>query len=138
MRALDPKVADAVWAAFEARIPPLPGSHPLGCHRARIPDRVCFRGILIRLVVGCSWEDTGRLLDGAVSDITLRARLDEWTAAGVFADLETEALAAYDRIIGLDLSEAAVDGSQHKAPCAGEGTGKNPRTGGNWGSSGRC
>lgn len=126
MRALDPKVADAVWAAFEARIPPLPRRHPLGCHRARIPDRVCFRGILIRLVVGCSWEDTERLLDGAVSDTTLRARRDEWTAAGVFADLESEALAAYDRIIGLDLADAAVDGSQHKAPCGGEGTGKNP------------
>ena len=37
-----------------------------------------------------------------------------------------EALAAYDKIVRLDLSECAVDGSQHKAPCGGEGTGKNP------------
>ena len=28
--------------------------------------------------------------------------------------------------IGLDLSEVALDGSQQKAPCGGEGTGKNP------------
>ena len=35
-------------------------------------------------------------------------------------------LDAYDRIIGLDLSEVAIDGSLHKAPCGGEGTGKNP------------
>ena len=27
---------------------------------------------------------------------------------------------------GLDLSDVSVDGSQHKAPCGGEGTGKNP------------
>ena len=29
-------------------------------------------------------------------------------------------------IIGLDLSDVAVDGSQHKAPFGGEGTGPNP------------
>jgi hypothetical protein len=40
--------------------------------------------------------------------------------------LSAEAVAAYDRIIELDLSECAVDGSQHKAPCGGDGTGKNP------------
>ena len=40
-------------------------------------------------------------------------------------DLAAEALAAYDRIIGLDLAEVAIDGSQHKAPCGGEGTGPN-------------
>ena len=28
--------------------------------------------------------------------------------------------------MGLDLSEAAVDGSIHKAPCGGDGTGKSP------------
>jgi hypothetical protein len=37
-----------------------------------------------------------------------------------------EAIAGYDKIIGLDLSEVAVDGSLHKAPCGGEGTGPNP------------
>jgi hypothetical protein len=44
----------------------------------------------------------------------------------VFERLKTEALAAYDRIIGLDLSEVALDGSLHKAPCGGEGIGANP------------
>jgi len=29
-------------------------------------------------------------------------------------------------VIGLDLSEASVDGSQHKAPTGGEGSGRNP------------
>lgn len=126
MRALDPEVVDAVFEASESLLPRRAETHPLGCHRRRIPDRICFRGMLIRLVVGCSWEDTERLLDGAVSDTTLRARRDEWIDAGVFDDLEAEALAAYDRIVGLDLSDAAVDGSQHKAPCGGEGTGPNP------------
>jgi hypothetical protein len=37
-----------------------------------------------------------------------------------------EALAAVDRIIGLDLSEVSVNGSLHNAPYGGEGTGPNP------------
>lgn len=126
MRALESEVADAVWAAVEALLPPRADTHPLGCHNPRIPDRVCFAGILTRLVTGCSWVTAERLLGGRVSDTTLRARRDEWVAAGVFDALAGEALAAYDRIVGLDLSETAVDGSQHKAPCGGPGTGRNP------------
>jgi transposase len=126
MRALDPEVVDAVWAAIEPLVPVSAGTHPLGCHRRRVPDRVIFEGILIRLVTGCSWEDTERLIHRAASDTTLRARRDEWMAAAVFDQLVAEAIAAYDRIVGLDLSDCAVDGSQHKAPAGGEGTGPNP------------
>ena len=44
----------------------------------------------------------------------------------MFDALADEALRAYDRIVGLDLTEAAVHGSIHKAPCGGDGTGKSP------------
>jgi len=44
----------------------------------------------------------------------------------VFDRLCAEALDAFDRVIGLDLAVVAVDGSIHKAPCGGEGTGKSP------------
>jgi transposase len=91
-----------------------------------VADRVCFEGILIRLVTGCAWVDVERLLGGAVSDTTLRGRRDEWLAAGVFDALADQALAAYDRIVGLDFTECSVDGSQHKAPVGGEGTGPSP------------
>ena len=87
---------------------------------------MCFRGILIRLVTGASWVDIEAILDHQVSDTTLRTRRDEWIDAGVFDELRTEAMAAFDRIIGLDLSEVALDGSLHKAPYGGEGTGPNP------------
>jgi len=126
MRALELEVVDAVWAAIESLLPPRQQTHPLGCHNPRISDRVCFEGILIRLVTGCSWETTEQLMGHVVSDTTLRTRRDEWVAAGVFDRLASEALAAHDRIIVLDLSEVSVDGSQHKAPCGGEGTGRNP------------
>ena len=126
MRALESEVVDAVWAAVEALLPSHADTHPLGCHNPRIPDRVCFVGIVTRLVTGCSWVTAERLLGGRVSDTTLRARRDEWIEAGVFDALGTEAIAAYDRIVGLDLTDVAIDGSQHKAPCGGEGTGRNP------------
>jgi transposase len=82
--------------------------------------------MLVRLVTGCSWEDAERLCGHKVSDTTMRARRDEWIAAGVFDALEREALHAYDKVIGLDLSDVSVDGSLHTSPCGGEGTGKNP------------
>ena len=122
---MDPRVADAVWKAIEGHLPPRPPeTHPLGCHRPRIPDRDCFEGILIRLVTGCSWDVAARLCKA--SETTLRGRRTQWLEAGAFDKLAEEAIAAYDRIIGLDLSEVAVDGSLHKAPCGGEGTGPNP------------
>ena len=126
MRALEPEMVDAVWQAVEGLIPPSRDHHPLGCHRPRVPDRVCFWGILIRLVTGASWVDIEQILGGQVSDTTLRSRRDEWIDAGVFDALKDEATAAFDRIIGLDLSEVSLDGSLHKAPYGGEGTGPNP------------
>jgi transposase len=125
-RALDPEVFEAIWATVQPLLPVPDRSHPLGTHRPRADDRLCMRGIVIRLVTGSSWVDIEAILDWQVSDTTLRARRDEWIRAGVFDLLETEARAGYDRILGLDLSEVAIDGSLHKAPCGGEGTGKNP------------
>lgn len=126
MRALDVALREAMWAAIVPLLPERVDNHPLGCHRRRVPDRVCFDGIMIRLVTGCSWIDAEVLMGGVVSDTTLRSRRDEWVKAKVFDRLVAEALRAYDRVIGLDLSEVAVDGSQHKAPCGGEGTGPSP------------
>lgn len=44
MRALESDVTNAVWAAVEALIPPREANPPMGGHRPRIPDRVCFWG----------------------------------------------------------------------------------------------
>lgn len=126
MRALEPEVFDTVWAGVKALVPVPPMTHPLGCHRPRALDRDCFEVMLVRLVTGCSFEDAERLCGSKVSDTTVRARRDEWEKAGVFSAIFDEALCAYDKIIGLDLSEVAVDGSLHKSPVGGEGTGKNP------------
>ncbi len=114
MGALEREVIDVLWEAVEPLLPQPDRSHPLGFHRARVPDRLCFRGIVIRLVTGSSWVDIEAILDHQVSDTTLRARRDEWITAGVFERLEAEVRAGYDRLIGLDLSEVALDGSLHQ------------------------
>lgn len=126
MRALDPEVKDTVWQAISQLIPVPVDTHPLGRHRRRKSNRDCFEVMLVRLVTGCSFEDAERLCGNKVSDTTVRSRRDEWIEAGVYEAIAAEALAAYDRIVGLDLSDVALDGSQHKAPAGGEGTGKNP------------
>jgi transposase len=135
MLALNPTVVDAVWQSFAAYLPKRGHTnHPLGCHRPRISDRDCFEAILFRLVTGCSWDVAGRL--GKGGETTLRRRRDEWVAAGAFQHLVEEAINAFDKVIGLDLSEVSVDGSLHKAPMGGEGTGPNPtdrgKTGWKW------
>jgi hypothetical protein len=56
----------------------------------------------------------------------LRDRRDEWIACGVMETLREMALLAYDRFIGLELADVAVDGCITKAPCGGEKAGKSP------------
>lgn len=126
MRALDPEVKDIIWKAIEPLIPIPVDTHPLGRHRRRKSNRDCFEVMLVRLVTGCSWEDAERLCGNKVSDTTVRSRRDEWVAAGVYDAIATEAIEAFDKIIGLDLCDVSADGSLHKAPAGGQGTGKNP------------
>ncbi len=126
MRAFDPEVFDAVFEGVEGLIPVRVDEHPLGCHRQRAADRDCFQVMLVRLVTGCSWEDAEFLCGNVVSDTTARARRDEWVDAGVFDAISHEAIEGYDRIVGLDFSDVSLDGSLHKSPCGGEGTGPNP------------
>jgi transposase len=122
MRALDPEVVDAVWAAVETLLPVHNETHPLGCHRPRASDRSCFDAMLVRPVTGCSWEDAARLCGSVVSDTTARGRRDEWVAGRGRRAIATKATLAFDKLAGLALSEAAVDGFLHKSSAGGEGT----------------
>jgi hypothetical protein len=74
---IEADVADVVWRTVESLLPVPVDVHPLGSHRPRVADRLCFRGILIRLVSGASWVDIEAILHHGVSDTTLRARRDE-------------------------------------------------------------
>jgi transposase len=115
-----------LWDQFAALLPQRPvvaPFHPLGCHRARVPDRVVFEHVVAALVHGSGYE---RIASAGCSDRTIRRRLREWAAAGLAEHLHTLALCAYDRMIGLDLEDLAVDGCITKAPSGGEAAGRSP------------
>jgi transposase len=114
---------EPIWEQFRALLPEREVSHPLGCHRSRIPDQVVFEKLLQVLVFGCAYE---RIADESCSDTTLRRRRDEWIALGVMVALRELVLEAYDRIIGLELADVAVDGCITKVPCGGEKAGRSP------------
>ncbi len=127
MGAFDPEVVDAVWAAVEPLLSnPPPDTHPLGCHRQRVSDRICFEAILVRLALGCAWVTAEALCGQPGVRYHPAGPARRVDRGRVFDTVVAEALAGYDRLIGLELSECAIDGSTHKAPCGGQGTGKNP------------
>ena len=123
MPALSPYIIKPIWEQFRALLPERTVDHPLGCHRRRIPDRVVFEKLVQVLVFGCAYW---RIADESCSATTLRRRRDEWIEAGVMDRLEQMAREAYDRTIGLELSDVAVDCCITKAPCGGEKAGRSP------------
>ena len=112
-----------LWVQVAALLPARHDSHPLGCHRPRIPDRLVFDKLIQVLVFGCGYR---RIADHTCSATTLRRRRDEWINAGVAERLRLAVLAAYDRMHGLQLEHLAVDGCITKAPCGGQVAGPSP------------
>jgi transposase len=121
--ALPSFISEPLWDQFAALIPTRVVTHPLGCHRPRIADRVVFDKLIQVLVLGAAYE---RIADATCSATTIRARRDEWISAGLFERLEQICLEAYDQIVGLDLGDVTVDGCIVKAPCGGQMAGKSP------------
>jgi transposase len=117
---------EPLWVQISALLPERPvvsPSHPLGCHRHRIPDRVVFEHVVAALVHGSGYE---RIASPGCSDATIRRRLKEWARAGVSEQVHALALKAYDRMLGLELDDLAVDGCITKAPSGGEVAGRSP------------
>jgi hypothetical protein len=117
---------EPLWVQFSSLLPEQPvvgPTHPLGCHRRRIPDRVVFEHVLAALVHGSGYE---RIASSGCSDRTIRRRVQQWADAGLMEQVHTLALAAYERMIGLDVDELAVDGCITKAPSGGGVAGRSP------------
>jgi Transposase DDE domain len=114
---------EPIWEQFAALLPTRKVDHPLGWYRSLIPDRIVFDKLVQVLVFGCAYW---RIADESCSDTTLRRRRDEWIDLGVMDALRELALEVYDRVIGLELADVAVDGCITKAPCGGEKAGRSP------------
>jgi hypothetical protein len=125
---LPASLIEPLWVEFATLIgsaerPEFSPTHPWGCHRRRVPDRVVFDHMIAALVHGSGYE---RIATPGCSDRTIRRRLDEWSQAGIGQELLRIGLLAYDRMIGLDLDDLSVDGSITKSPCGGEVSGRSP------------
>lgn len=126
MPVLPVSLLEPIWQEFAALLPPRPivaPTHPLGCHRPRVPDRLVFEHVVAALVHGSGYE---RIASPGCSDRTIRRRLREWVAAGLAERLHALVLRHYDRVIGLELEDVAVDTCITKAPCGGEKAGRSP------------
>jgi len=90
---------EPIWEQFCVLLPDRPAvspTHPLGCHRPRIPDRVVFEQVVAALVHGSGYK---RIAPGGCSDRTIRRRLHEWAKAGLAETLHRLVLEQYDRMI---------------------------------------
>ena len=123
MPAVPSCILDPLCEEFLALLPERVEKHPLGCHRPRIDDAVVFGKLIEALVFGAGYE---RLADASCSATTMRRRRDEWIRLGVWERLKLACLDAYDKAVGLDLADLAVDGCTTKAPCGGECAGRSP------------
>jgi transposase len=121
--ALPSSVLEPLWVQIAALLPTRQDTHPLGCHRPRIADRIVFDKLIQILVFGCGYR---RIADTTCSATTLRRRRDEWISAGIADELRRAVLVAYDRLFGLELEQLAVDSCTTKAPCGGQVAGPSP------------
>jgi hypothetical protein len=126
MPVLPASLLEPVWVQFSALLPERPRvvpTHPLGCHRPRISNRLVFEHMVAALVHGSGYE---RIASTGCSDRTIRRRVREWAELGLAEQVHLFSLQAYARMIGLDLEDLAVDGCITTAPCGGEVAGRSP------------
>src|SRR5215204_3520261 len=111
------KLSDSLWAKLEPLLPPRP-SHPLGCHRPRVPDRDAMAAIFFVLRTGCQWNALDAT--GICSCSSAYRRFREWLDAGVFHEFWRQGLLAYDGAKGIEWNWLSMDGVMTKAPLGGE------------------
>jgi transposase len=121
--AIPSSIIEPIWEQFAVLLPSGEARHPLGCHRPRIPDRAVFDKLVQVLVFGCAYH---RIADETCSATTLRRRRDAWITLGIMDTLLDLVLRAYDRMIGLVLTDVSIDCCITKAPCGGEVAGRSP------------
>lgn len=83
MPAVPSSLIELLWAELEALLgsrPEFSPTHPWGCHRRGIPDRVVFEHIVAALVHGSGYEV---IASRGCSDRTIRRRVTAWAQRGL-------------------------------------------------------
>ena len=118
MPAVPGSLLEPIWAQFAILLPdhpPVVPTDPLGRHRRRIADRVVFEHVVAALVHGSRSE---RIASPGCSDRTIRRRVHAWAEAGLTEWLHQLVLDQFDRMIGLEVEDLAVDGYSPRGPVA--------------------
>src|SRR4029450_4237890 len=107
------RIPDRVWAQME-RLLPEPPTHPLGCHRPRVPNRDAMNAILLVLRTGM--QGNGLNATGLCSCSSAYRRFREWADAGVFLELWRRGLLAYDDQHGIEWGGRGGEGRLRTEP----------------------
>ena len=91
------RMPDWLWERIEPLLPP-PPSHPLGCHRPRVPNRDAMDAIFLVLRTGMQWNALDAT--GVCSSSSAHRRFQEWERAGVFPEIWRQGLLDYDKRSG--------------------------------------
>src|SRR5438094_10341553 len=110
------------FAALLPYRPPYDPSHPLGCHRPRIGDRIIFEKLIQVLRFGCSYES---IADCTCSATTIRERRRDRLNALDLVQLKQMARDTDDRIVGVLLQGLAVPRRRAHPPRGGDCAGSS-------------
>ena len=117
------RMPDWLWERIEPLLP-APPSHPLGCHRPRVPDRDAMDAILLVLRTGMQWNALER-----DRDLLLVARRIGAFRSGTRRGVPRDLAAGSARLrhgVGIDWAWLAADGAMGKAPLGGQGPARIP------------
>ena len=128
---------DELWQEIQPLLPPHPPPCPKG-GRPPVDDRDALRGILFVLKTGIPWQALPtEAFD--VSGSSCWRRFDEWTKAGVWAQLHPRLLNRLGKAGGVNLDRVVVDSQSVRAVKGGARTpAPTPRTGPSKAASATC
>jgi transposase len=119
---------DELWQEIEPLLPPHPPPSPKG-GRPPVEDRDALSGIVFVLKTGIPWQALPTEVFG-VSGSSCWRRFDEWTKAGVWAELHPRLLSRLGKAGGVNLDRVVVDSQSVRAVKGGAITpAPTPRTG---------
>jgi hypothetical protein len=123
MPAVPPFIREPLWEQFGAHLPQPQATHPLGCHRPRIPDQAVFDKLLQVPVFGRGYR---RIADATCSATTSDAAVTSGSRSAWASGCTCWSWMPTTAMVGLELDDVAVDGCITKAPCGGQLAGRSP------------
>jgi len=117
-------VSEDLWEEVRSLLPP-ERPKPKG-GRPRIPDRQCLTGIVYVLRTGMAWNMVPAEF-GCGSGVTCWRRFKQWSAEGIWEEVEKQVLNALGRAGQIDWSRTVIDSASVRAVLGGRTRGRTPR-----------